>query len=335
MARTVKTLYISDGPSNTGGFFHEQFWFEKTNQWLRDVHHLEVQSESIRPDTYHSGFFNIVSWWWLVFTHAKKDWILTPVRCALPVLWRALFSSNSVGVVIHSMNHDKISSKKWLQWYYVVVFFLLRRKRNSYIVAVAPYWKDYLVKVSGLPSERVVYLPNLFDPADYTPYVCALKKERSICLGMWSTKVHKMLFELAARLAHNGYVCFFTSPQDLVSFGAYGYHIAYCPDEVSFREKVAQASFTLAYSQTPEGWSRVAHESFLLGTPVIGHDNAGLGDLIRAANGFLADNVMEVMELVGDKPGWKPSTRFEQTYHVSRAFHYLESIRTLLPGWKG
>jgi hypothetical protein len=49
---------------------------------------------------------------------------------------------------------------------------------------------------------------------------------------------------------------------------------------------MAASEYTLAMPFIKEGWNRIAHESLLLGTQVIGFNQGGLGDLLRGANAF-------------------------------------------------
>lgn len=320
--KKIKTRYLSNGPHSTGGFFHESFWFGKINDFLVSIGY-QVSPEIHRPDSYHKGFFRILTWFWNVFKRANVQLVLTPARCALPALVRSFFSPVNVWVVFHSFNTQKLKSNRLLSWYYTLLFACLKKSKNAKLVCVAPYWQNYFNENCNIPLHKIVYLPNLFDPSDYTAFHI-IPKERSIHLGMWSPKLHKIVFEIAGRLAHNGYVCFFTSNQDLVSFGAYGYHIAFCETAADYKNAVAKARFTLAFSAIPEGWGRVAHESCLLQTPIIGNDNTGQSDLITQANGFFANSVAEVLHIVASNSPYVPPLQFVDYYHVNKAFDFLK-----------
>ena len=47
-----------------------------------------------------------------------------------------------------------------------------------------------------------------------------------------------------------------------------------------------------------EGWNRVAHESFLVGTQVIGPKLGGLGDLLSGANGHIVASMEEAEAII-------------------------------------
>jgi len=317
---TIK--YLSNGPRNTGGYFHEKFWFEQVQElYTQKGYKVEAQIE--RPDFYHKGFKQLFFWFLRLFKMGNADLLIVPSRCALPVLLRNIFSKNKVWVIFHILNNKELKKSKLNAMYYALVLKLIKRNKEARLVTVAEFWKTYFNERMGIPSSKILVLYNLFDATDYSPYWVE-KKDRSIFLGMWSTKLDKSIYELASRLSHRGYFCFFTSPDDIMTISAYGYEIIYCETISEYKERIARAMFTLSFAQTPEGWSRVSHESFLLNTPVIGSDNAGQGELIREANGFLVDNVMDAIELIDLKPSWKLSEKFTKKFDKSNSQNILK-----------
>ena len=313
--------YLSNGPRNTGGYFHEKFWFEQVHEFYRNKGY-NVLAETERPDFYHSGFKQVFFWFIKLFKLSNANLIIVPGRCALPILLRNIFSKNKVWVVFHSYNNQDLKKSKLKAMYFALVFKFIKRNKEAKLVTVAEFWKSFFTEKIGIQQNKVLVLYNLFDSADYTSYWVE-KKERSIHLGMWSTKLDKSIYELASRLSHRGYFCFFTTPEDIMTISAYGYEIIYCETLSEYKERVSSAMFTLAFSQIPEGWPRVIHESFLLNTPVIGSDNAGQGELIREANGFLVDTVIDAIELIDMKPSWKLSEKFVKKFETGNAQNIL------------
>jgi glycosyltransferase involved in cell wall biosynthesis len=318
----IKVKYLSNGPKVSGGYYHEKFWFDKIVEFYQSKG-LEVQSDAIRPEVYHTGFWGIISWFVFLFRNSACHHIITPGRCALPILIRNYFSKQKVWVVFHSINTDALKEKRNLAAYYTIIFKLIKWKKSAKIVVVSDFWIEYFENQLRLGKGKAVKLPNLFNPEEFEPYKAKIK-DKSIHLGLWSSKLDKSIYELAAHLSHKGFHCFFTSPIDLVSFGSYGYDIVYCDTYETYKRRVASAEYTLTFSRIPEGWSRVSHESFLLSTPVIGSDNSGLGDLLREANGFIANSVSEALEIIDIKPNWKLSEKFVEKYHIKKALQVLE-----------
>lgn len=325
--KKISIHYLSDGPKNTGGFFHENFWFEKISEFY-SKHDFEVKTFSFRPEKYHSGIKQITAWWISLFRKSNADLVLVPARSALPVLLRNLFSKNKVWVVFHSYNNEELKKNRLKAIYHVILFGLIRNSslcKQAKIVTICDTWKVFFVNKLEISTKKILKLPNLFD-SEYLQSYSQPIKSKSIHLGMWSPKIDPMVYEIAAKLSARGYNCFFTSPIDLVAFGAYGYSIYFCESPQEYYQKVADSLYTLAFSKIPEGWPRVAHESFLLGTPVIGSDNWGQGELIREANGFIAENTTEVLEIVDLKPTWKANINFKEKFEEKNALAILQNI---------
>ncbi|MCO6494680.1 MAG: hypothetical protein J5I91_03235 [Bacteroidetes bacterium] len=309
--------YLSDGPKNTGGYYHESFWFEQLQDYYA-AKGFNITAIEERAKDYHKGFIKRFKWFWHLFKIAKADVVLVPGRCAMPVLLRNFFSKRKVMVVFHSLNSKGLRKNRVLSFYYSVIFKLVRIKSNYSLVVVAQYWKAFFYDKTRIPIERILLLPNLFDPTDYIHFQTK-NKQKNIHLGMWSTKLDKSIYEIASHLSHKGYYCFFTTPDDIMSLGSYGYDIIYCKTQNEYKERVANALFTLTISAIPEGWPRVAHESFLLGTPVIAFNNAGLSELIYEANGYIPKNTIELLEIIDSLEDWELSGRFVQKFHINQA----------------
>jgi glycosyltransferase involved in cell wall biosynthesis len=57
---------------------------------------------------------------------------------------------------------------------------------------------------------------------------------------------------------------------------------------------MAGSVVTIILNKINEGWNRVAHESVLLGTPVIASPGGGLEELVRLAGGVVSDHPDEI-----------------------------------------
>ncbi|NBP06354.1 MAG: hypothetical protein EBV15_09090, partial [Bacteroidetes bacterium] len=97
---------------------------------------------------------------------------------------------------------------------------------------------------------------------------------------------HEM-YHLYHLLKELGFVCYFSSSEPV-----------FCPDlpvsvfqkHGDYLKQVAGSAATVILNKTIEGWSRVAHESILLGTPVIASSGGGLEELVRLSGGCVCDN---------------------------------------------
>lgn len=322
--KTFTLKYISNGPANTGGYFHEDYWFKKANEYLSTK--FQVQLLAYRPITYHKGL-GLISWFWEVFRKSSGNLTIVPVRCALPALVRRIFSKGTTWVVMHSLNNEQLKKSRLLAIYHVLLFALIKRLSPSKVklIVVSKFWHEQMRENYQVQENRLRLLPNLFDDKEFLPYHQA-KKERKIHLGMLSSKNHAIIYDIASRLTHRGYFCFFSTPDPYVSISSYGYEILSFDKRKDYLKEVSSSLFTLCFPKVPEGWPRIAHESFLLNVPVIGLDNTGLGQQIREANGFILESAEEVVELIELKPGWKLPEKFVQAYHVKQADNYLKAV---------
>jgi hypothetical protein len=322
--KTFTLKYISNGPANTGGYFHEDFWFKKTHELLSRK--FQVQLLAYRPITYHKGL-GLISWFWEVFRKSSGNLTIVPVRCALPALVHRIFSKGITWVVMHSLNNEQLKKSRLLAIYHVFVFALIKRLPASKVklVVVSKFWYQLMNETYQVKENKLGLLPNLFDDKEFSLYH-KVKKERKIHLGLLSGKNHAILYDIASRLTHRGYYCFFSTPDPYVSISSYGYEIMSFDKREDYLNEVSSSLFTLCFPKVPEGWSRIAHESFLLNVPVIGFDNSGLGQQIREANGFLLETAEEVVEFIEMKPGWKLPEKFVQAYHVNQVEIYLNTL---------
>jgi len=61
-------------------------------------------------------------------------------------------------------------------------------------------------------------------------------------------------------------------------------------DYEDYLRLLASSDASVLLSQLAEGWNRCAHESLLCGTPVIGRDSAGLGELLRLSGQYILED---------------------------------------------
>jgi glycosyltransferase involved in cell wall biosynthesis len=290
-----KTIFIrqqTHGKHVTGGSIYEEFFLEKLAGQL-EAEGMAVATESKFYNRNFRGLNNfrlLFSGW----KNGNADVNIVAARLGLPVIIRNLFNSKKTLIVLH--NYDPEDGKSWfLKLYYGLLFSILKLKPAGVgIVCVAPYFKKYF---SGLfPSLPVFYFPNLFNNREYQGYRTS-KDPRKIFLGQYSAKKDDSILEIAKKLTGAGYTCFFCSlnPED-ASRDEF-YEIKSIPFSAYLHE-MATSYCTLALPGVNEGWNRIAHESLLVGTPVIGYDKGGLGDLLRESDSYIVNSSEEVVDLI-------------------------------------
>ena len=95
----------------------------------------------------------------------------------------------------------------------------------------------------------------------------------------------------------------------------------------NYLNEMASSYCSLSLSGVNEGWPRMVHESILVGTPVIGYDMGGLGDLLKESGSYIAKDQNEAFELItGKKLEYKTSLQFIRKYDTSSAKEWITPI---------
>jgi hypothetical protein len=94
---------------------------------------------------------------------------------------------------------------------------------------------------------------------------------------------------------------------------------------------MAAAQWTLALSNYQEGWNRTAHESILVGTPVIGYANGGLSDLLQLSHSKIVKSPNEAFRLICQNVHDDSSkATFIEQFHTNKCNQYLQPILQFL-----
>ncbi len=317
--------YISHGKHVTGGYLHEKFLFESLTEYYKS-NKIECNPVETRKWEFFEGFrahLNLLFW---AFKEANADINITVSRLALPVIVRNFFSNKKTLVVLH--NYDPDDGKNYsLKIYYYLLFALLKfvSKNRVAIISVAHYWENYFKIKKGISS--VFLFPNFFNAEAYLKYK-SVQKNKSIYLGQYSNKNDKNIFELAKQLHELNYSCYFsTNDKSRVKVEPY-YTIEFFEKFEDYLNKMAVCRYTLALTEINEGWNRVAHESLLVGTPVIGYERGGLGELLRGSHSLIAQNISEVYDLI------KNETNMPINKDFLMQFEKVQSIKFIVPIFK-
>jgi hypothetical protein len=315
-------VHLSHGTASTGGFLHEQRLLKALSEYLANLP-CANRIETRRENQSFSGLGHFKLLWWS-FLHAQFDINIVVVRCGLSAIMRNWFSKRKVIVVMH--NYDEKDQKGFaLRVYYTLLFFVLKHSSNHQIAicAVAPFWVNYFEK--KVNHQIPVFLfPNLFRVEDYVKYGIE-KKEKQIHLGQFSSKNDPAIFDLATKLSQKGYTCFFTTLFKEEQIKTEGYEVRFMPYE-QYLIDMAKSEFTLAYIKLNEGWNRIAHESILVGTPVIGVNRGGLGDLLEQSNSLIATSEEHFLNLIITNETTTIRSSFLSEYDVSNQQKWITPL---------
>jgi 2-succinyl-5-enolpyruvyl-6-hydroxy-3-cyclohexene-1-carboxylate synthase len=152
-----------------------------------------------------------------------------------------------------------------------------------------------------------------------------VKKKKQIHLGQWSFKNHPDVFEVAKQLTAKGYYCYFsTNFKDFAAKNS-NYEVVYFEQFEDYLTQMAASEFTLALTAINEGWNRVAHESILVGTPVIAYAKAGLLDLVNESNSYAAISIADVLKTIENK-NVQVNSSLLANYNIKNVNDYLNKI---------
>jgi glycosyltransferase involved in cell wall biosynthesis len=322
--------YISYGKYETGGYKHELFFAEQLHQFLNQ-NEENVSLKIVRKNRFYTNPFAYLKLFLLGLT-ANAEYNIVVARVALFAVLRNIFTQNKVYIVLH--NFDKNDGKSlWLNLYYNALFYVLKNTKNDNIsiVTVAPFWVKYF-KEKIKNNIPVFYFPNFFDGEFYEKFIqknsqfeLENRKKKQIHLGQRSFKNHPDVFEIAKQLTNQGYYCYFsTNFKDFASKSS-TYEVVYFDQFENYLTQMALSEFTLAITGINEGWNRVAHESILVGTPVIAYAKAGLLDLINESKSIAANNVEEVLQAIENK-NVQANPSLLAHFDIKNAAEYLNKL---------
>jgi len=310
-------LYLSHGKTTTGGYLHEKYMAERLSQVL------SLPLTIKRYPRYFEGLFGHFQLLFKAFKDAKSDIIISVSRLSIPVILRNLLNNHPILLVWHY--HDEQAKLSWfLKTWYTCSLFVIKQTSSSRckVVVVAPFWKDYFSALLG--EDKICYFPNFFNHYYYQTFKETPKKNQ-IHLGQVSFKNSDDIDWIAIQLKLHGYHCYMSThdPEKLQQNNP-NYEIKYFDTHEAYLTEMAASTYTLALPYFNEGWNRVAHESLLVGTDVIGYAKGGLGDLLTKAGALKAANREEVFRLIIEGIKVKQSALIE--FDTSNDKMYLDEI---------
>jgi hypothetical protein len=320
----MRLIYLSHGKPGTGGNVHEQQLFQALCAGLGSGCDEKRFSENYR------GPFRWLQLALKAYREARSaDRVLTVARLAWPV-WLAIRSNPNKKLLLVLHNYDTNDGKPKL-FYWLLDRFLLKIA-SAYpdrvrVVCVAACWKKLFLKRFGV--EAFLY-PNLFPSEPFQRLRREVKKNaKLIHLGQWSAKANLILYrKLIPMLAQRGYTCFFSSPEAVEQKEFPMRHFLRKEDYLA---ALAESATSIILNRVREGWSRVAHESFLLGTPVVCLPGGGLEELTRLAGGRVGHSAEEIIGIL-EKPETLSAhpeslTLFHADHAVEYAHHLVQWLK--------
>ena len=283
----------------------------------------QPEVDTINSKNLYKGFFNHIRLILWGFCKSTADINIVVWRLGLSSILRNYFNRKKTILVIHALEEGTRGRGKDQELYYKVLrFFLKRCRRNKVaIITVAPFYHKFFRRL--FPNLNVYFFPNLFDRKKYE--VKFPRDNKKVVMGQYSFKTDPSAFILAKELNQAEYRAFFCILSEIPEV-----HEDIEIRKLSFEkyiEELASAKCSLSLTVMKEAWNRMVHESILVGTPVIGYDRGGLGDLLRESNSYIVKDAEEAFQLITSQNLiYRTSESFIEKYDISKVPEYIAPI---------
>lgn len=177
--------------------------------------------------------------------------------------------------------------------------FFGRRQLDEPIVVIAEYWRD-LLAAKGYRNVHLIYCG--FRLADYEvsdAEVTAFRERH----GLGSSRIVYIGNPQRKKGADLAYAALRDSGVTLVTSGVGDLSLPVRHLDLSFRDYVCllrASDAVVTMSRFKEGWNRVAHEAMLVGTPVIGSGEGGMGELLRGGGQMICEDPARIAQSVDE-----------------------------------
>lgn len=170
--------------------------------------------------------------------------------------------------------------------------------RVDVLVAVSKYWQSRFLEM-GAKNVQVIY--NAFDVdnisrtelGDFLNRYNIPMDRPIIYIGMDSED--KGAIDVYEALKDRGYLLI-TSGHKTTKINCLNLDLPY----QDYLRLLSASTVAVTLSSMPEGWSRVAHEAMLVGTPVIGSGVAGMRELLQGGRQIICNKSSELPNIVAD-----------------------------------
>jgi glycosyltransferase involved in cell wall biosynthesis len=277
---------------------------------------ISLSVKTVRKNRLYKGFFAHLKLLWFGYKHANCNVNIVVARLGLSAILRNAFNKNKIIVVIH--NFDNCDGKSLnLKWYYKLLFKAIKHSRPNKVmlITVAKYWQNFFANM-GIKQCHVFY--NFFEQSVYDKHIGS-KKLKQIHLGQFSWKNDNTIKNLAENLHKLGYFCYFSTNNKLDELNSTTYYAVIYEEFDAYLKRMSESLYTLALTTINEGWNRVAHESMLVKTPVIGYAGGGLGELLQGSNAHIVTSTKEAFNIIINQTAKPINTNFLKTFDASNA----------------
>jgi len=243
---------------------------------LSERYSIHASSESVKKKNE-----SLINYWFRSKFISDKNSLI--IREPYPIVFGKYNRSNKFIGVIHHIDHDLSWSS--LKHYYYFKMLWKNLKKLDAIVTVSNYWKKEL-EMAGLKNIHVIY--NSYPVEKYTisqASISTFKKRFNInpnkpLIYIGNASREKGVYEVYEALRSKNYELIMSGSSNNAADLPVQYYNFNAAD---FQQMLAASDVVLCMSSMIEGWNRIAHESLLCGTPVIGSGSGGMTELLQCS----------------------------------------------------
>jgi len=166
------------------------------------------------------------------------------------------------------------------------------------LVVVSRYWQEYFKNI-GFIQTKIIYNP--FEIEEYLAYDSKRIEQFKIKYRLDKKPILYIGNPQKSKGADKTYEALKDLDVHLVTSGAGELRLSVMNLNLNFQEYILllqASSLSVLMSQIEEGWNRVAHESILCQTPVIGSGRGGMGELLSESGQIVCGDFSSLKKIV-------------------------------------
>jgi glycosyltransferase involved in cell wall biosynthesis len=199
----------------------------------------------------------------------------------------------AIGIVHH---YDASNTKNYLKKKFLKFTTWAGQKNIDLLITVSEFWSKYYQEI-GYKNVSVIY--NCFDIPDIND------QERQNFRTKFNFNFSQPIIYCGKNQIQKGVEIVYEQLKDepylLITSGNRDTALPVKHMSLSYRDYLIMISccdLTINLSIMPEGWCRTAHESLIVGTPVIGSGSGGMLELLVGANQAICKDPSELKKIV-------------------------------------
>jgi len=217
----------------------------------------------------------------------------------------ALFLNSRQKNILVFHHYHPIAKNRLLFWYQKWAYGNLIRNMDQIdiLVVVSQYWKDHFEQLD-LPIKRIEVIYNPFEVERYAVKGEEVWQEFRKKYGLSDKPIVYIGNLQEEKGALETYEALKNLEIEMVASGIARLNLPVRHLDLSFDDYITLlqlSSVSVLMSRLHEGWNRVAHESLLCGTPVIGTGYGGMGELLEGAGQTICRDFARLPKLVEEQ----------------------------------